>query len=199
MPKICKAESCSYSVYGGGYCQYHQHLRTDGKAPKPLRQTPFKEKPYTWSTKPKEKKSITGIRVKESMDNEFMGKADSVFSQYVRISHIDEWGRVQCFTCGVMHDWKEVDCGHFIPRGNKTTRYELDNCRPQCTTCNRVYHGREEQFRLNLVREIGIERVNTLIKWEKKPPFKLSHNFFQSKYEEYSEKLKEVKKLKGIE
>lgn len=44
MPKICQAEGCTYNVFGGGYCQRHQRLRTD-KKPKALRQfTPKRQK-----------------------------------------------------------------------------------------------------------------------------------------------------------
>jgi len=37
MPKICKAEGCSYNVWGKGYCKMHQRLRTDSKRPKSIR------------------------------------------------------------------------------------------------------------------------------------------------------------------
>jgi hypothetical protein len=36
MPKVCKVESCSNPVFGGGYCKYHQNLRED-KKPKKLK------------------------------------------------------------------------------------------------------------------------------------------------------------------
>jgi hypothetical protein len=36
MPKICTQEDCDNNVWGKGYCKYHQHLRTDKKARKPL-------------------------------------------------------------------------------------------------------------------------------------------------------------------
>lgn len=52
MPKQCKAEGCSYNVFGKGYCVKHQYLRTD-KKPKPLAkiskkgETKLKEKAIT--------------------------------------------------------------------------------------------------------------------------------------------------------
>lgn len=31
MPKTCKETNCSNHVFGGGYCKFHQYLRTDKK------------------------------------------------------------------------------------------------------------------------------------------------------------------------
>lgn len=31
MPKICQHDECTYNVFGGGFCQRHQYLRTDKK------------------------------------------------------------------------------------------------------------------------------------------------------------------------
>ena len=36
MPKICNKEDCDNNVWGKGYCKYHQHLRTNKKARKPI-------------------------------------------------------------------------------------------------------------------------------------------------------------------
>lgn len=43
MPKQCKAEGCSWDVWGKGYCKSHQYMRTD-KKPKPLKRTPIKKR-----------------------------------------------------------------------------------------------------------------------------------------------------------
>lgn len=39
MPKQCGHKDCFIPVFGGGYCTFHQHLRTD-KKPTPLKKTP---------------------------------------------------------------------------------------------------------------------------------------------------------------
>lgn len=52
MPKQCKADGCTYPVFGKGYCQNHQYLRDDYK-------------PYQWKpkkdTKPKPRKPIRQV------------------------------------------------------------------------------------------------------------------------------------------
>lgn len=42
MPKICKADGCTWNVFGKGYCLNHQYLRTD-KKPKQIKRTPIKK------------------------------------------------------------------------------------------------------------------------------------------------------------
>jgi len=42
--KICNKEGCENPVFGGGYCKYHQYLRTDKKKPKPIKQQRFNTK-----------------------------------------------------------------------------------------------------------------------------------------------------------
>jgi len=31
MPKTCNKEGCTRNIFGGGYCSFHQYLRTDKK------------------------------------------------------------------------------------------------------------------------------------------------------------------------
>lgn len=67
--------------------------------------------------------------------------ADAMFSQVVRLSHADDHGNVKCYTCGKVHRWKQMQCGHFIPRIHMLTRFSEDNCKPQCPTCNMLKDG----------------------------------------------------------
>ena len=41
MPKQCKHTECTNNVFGGGYCKWHQSMRTD-KTQKVLKRTPIK-------------------------------------------------------------------------------------------------------------------------------------------------------------
>lgn len=41
MPKTCKADNCSFNVFGGGYCIRHQYFIND-KKPKAIRKTVLK-------------------------------------------------------------------------------------------------------------------------------------------------------------
>lgn len=54
-----------------------------------------------------------------------------------------EWTST-CVTCGKRCPCfgpSSLDGGHFIPRGCRTTRWEIMNVWPQCTHCNRFKNG----------------------------------------------------------
>lgn len=73
-------------------------------------------------------------------------KLDAVFSEYIRLSHADEYGIVKCVTCGKYDHWKRMDCGHFIPRTHLATRFNEVNCAPQCPECNQWKGGMLEKY-----------------------------------------------------
>jgi len=74
-------------------------------------------------------------------------KLDKVFSEYIRRRDADEYGRVKCCTCDAVQHWAEMDCGHFVVRGNMSTRSDERDSAAQCKYCNRVDLGRYELHR----------------------------------------------------
>lgn len=86
-------------------------------------------------------------------------EADRLASLYVRQSYANTDGLVGCFTCNGVYPWKKIQNGHYVPRGHKYTRWELDNMRPQCFLCNCRMYGQAFIFRENLVEELGEKRV----------------------------------------
>jgi len=80
-------------------------------------------------------------------------KLDDIFSKYVRMVNADpHTGLNSCYTCGLVKHWKELQCGHFQTRGHYMTRWNPDNCRPQCGRCN-MLSGEQYRFGLELDRE----------------------------------------------
>lgn len=73
-------------------------------------------------------------------------KLDRVFSRFIRWKHVDHTGRVECYTCGSSDDPKNMHCGHFQSRRYMSTRWDEDNCRPQCVACNIYHQGRQYEF-----------------------------------------------------
>lgn len=71
-------------------------------------------------------------------------KLDCEFSTYIRLRDANNEGIVTCITCGDKHHWTEVECGHYILRGNMATRWELKNCNGQCTLCNSTQDGKAD-------------------------------------------------------
>lgn len=82
---------------------------------------------------------------------------DIIFSQQIRLTYADEYGMVQCYTCPSIKNWKHIQCGHFIPRAQMPTRFNVKNCRPQCNDCNVHLDGNLIVFAERLeVEEPGI-------------------------------------------
>lgn len=71
---------------------------------------------------------------------------DIIFSQLIRLKEADDFGMVQCFTCPDIKHWKQMQCGHFVKRGNMSTRFSEKNSRPQCNACNCHKDGNEKVF-----------------------------------------------------
>lgn len=84
-------------------------------------------------------------------------KLDTIFSQYIRKKDADVNGNVQCYTCGVTKKWQKdgMQAGHFMSRKHTITRYDEQNVKPQCYTCNCHYYGRQYEFGLHLDKEYG--------------------------------------------
>lgn len=96
-----------------------------------------------------------------------MDRADNWFSKYIRLKYSFESGGelfCKCYTCGNIKPILESENGHWQRRGYKTTRFHPNDARPQCHQCNYHYQGKPEVFEINLIRDIGQDKVNELKK-----------------------------------
>ena len=78
---------------------------------------------------------------------------DKVFSLYIRNKYANLDGLVECFTCGRSNEIKKIQNGHFMSRARYSTRWDEDNCRPQCYGCNVMQQGQQYIFAQNLDKE----------------------------------------------
>lgn len=70
-----------------------------------------------------------------------------------------------CVSCGTFTS-QSWEGGHYVSVGaNKTIRFELDNIHKQCHVCNHHKGGNAIPYRINLVKKIGLERVEWLEGW----------------------------------
>ena len=88
--------------------------------------------------------------------------ADNLFSIYIRRRFANEYGMVNCFTCDAYNHWKHIDCGHFAPRGNHSTRWHLKNSHGQCKTCNGELRGNPKVYATNLDGKYGMGTADEL-------------------------------------
>lgn len=95
-----------------------------------------------------------GKKVKKKSNAKLKKKLDAVFSLFIRNKYSKN-GQVKCFTCGVSRPVSNIQNGHFVPRNALATRFDEDNCRPQCVGCNVFGQGRPVIFANNLEKELG--------------------------------------------
>lgn len=140
---------------------------------------------------PKEKKRLLSDK------STLMKKADEIFSRYIRLKHsLVSNGEVFCrdIITGNLYSIKKMDNGHFISRGNFSTRYHEDNCRPQNRSSNR-FRGEmdKDTFQRNLINEIGWPAFERLMQSKYQPGQDFSSSaYFLHIIEEYTRKYKEL-------
>lgn len=123
---------------------------------KVLRRTPFKAKTALRTKNPAP--STTGTHRRRQKGGKSMAKLkkelDAVYSKYIRAKFPKK-----CYTCGYVGN---LQCGHFVSRQYLATRWEDDNCRPQCAMCNIWGRGMLLDFEENLKKELGDVRVEEM-------------------------------------
>ena len=111
---------------------------------------------------------------------------DTIFSQFIRLSHADIDGNCVCYTCGTVLHWKKIQNGHLVSRWYTLTRYDERNCRPQCYVCNLIRNGRTPEFAEKLEIELGQGIVAELYKLARGTAIDFP---YQVKIDEYKIKL----------
>lgn len=110
---------------------------------KGLKRTPLKKKPFI-----KDGAEITGTP-------DLIIILDGVMSEFVRLINADRHGIVRCFTCPSKLHWTDIENGHFVPRKNLATRFNIWNQQPQCPYCNGGLAGNLEVYEIRLDEKYG--------------------------------------------
>lgn len=119
-------------------------------------------------------------------------KLDDVFAEYVKIRDADSDGIVICITCEDKHHWTDVDCGHYILRGNASTRWELKNSHGQCRLCNSTQDGKEKEHAEAIDRLYGAGTADLLEKMGKQERHFSEHEL-QGMIDELRKEIKALK------
>lgn len=96
-------------------------------------------------------------------------KATELFNAFIRCRDAGQ----KCISCG---NYSALQAGHFYSAGHyPALRYLEDNVHGQCEHCNYFVHGNLLEYRKNLIKKIGEERVkklDDLAGYYKRKPFK---------------------------
>lgn len=93
---------------------------------------------------------------KELKLSDLKNSVQRVVNKYARLRD----AKLGCISCST---GKADEGGHYLSVGaNSAIRFNLDNIHGQCTSCNRWKHGNSIEYRIALVKKIGLERVEWL-------------------------------------
>ncbi|KPX57271.1 recombination protein NinG [Pseudomonas amygdali] len=105
-----------------------------------------------------ERSEIKVRKEKLKTRSDHMKDTQQAFNEWVR--HRD--AALPCVSCGRHHQGK-YDAGHYRTVGsNPALRFEPLNCHKQCVPCNQHKSGNVVEYRLELVRRIGVVNVEWL-------------------------------------
>jgi len=148
-----------------------------------------------WQTGKKTKRKKPKTKFEKQID-----RLDVYFSQFVRISNMDDLGLCVCVTCGNQKPWnKGMTAGHFIGRANDTYRtwWDLMNVACQCIRCNSYNEGNKYNFGLYLNKKYG-EGTTTKLKIKSTKSFNPDIFDMEYKIEYYKDAVKKLKLERGM-
>ncbi len=85
-----------------------------------------------------------------------------------------------------------------MSRRYMSTRFDEDNCRPQCVACNIFNQGNAQMYRRRLISQIGEQRVD-LVEYRARNTSKHYTDFeYKELIKYYSALVDKLKKEKGL-
>ena len=127
------------------------------------------------------------------MPETLRAKALKTIQRLARISAADDNGYCKCVCCGKLDHYKNMDGGHFIPKGS-SSRWALEesNVNVQCKKCNLygMRHGSAEaQYTLYMIDWVGKDQVEYMLA-TKKDPVKFYAADYREMIADWSEQIK---------
>ena len=194
MAKVC--EICGKRSYSNRCVQHKPRKPITTKKPLQARSKPLQatiaKKTHKLSTKAKKPATKPVKRSKVVRD------LDAIFSQYIRLKYANEYGEVECYTCGNKMNWKEAQNGHFYSRARYTTRWDEANCRVQDYRCNVALSGNYIVYTRNMLAEIGAETLDQ-IEHRSKSIEKIPTSLLIEKITYYKTEVARIKSKKSLQ
>ena len=103
-------------------------------------------------------------------------EAAKLLQRLVRLKASDDNGYCACVTCGKIDSYKNMQGGHFMPRGRTVFKLFEENIHPQCPHCN--LWGMKQahyvlKYRQYMVDNYGEKRIKAMerLAWRASPKF----------------------------
>lgn len=111
-----------------------------------------RQKDQKWKKKKKE------IKEKLKTKSDYFKEVQKVFNEFIRLRDKDK----PCISSGKPLLGK-YDAGHYFPAGSyKNIALDEDNCHGQTVHDNRDKHGNLAEYKIGLIKRIGLERFQAL-------------------------------------
>lgn len=89
-------------------------------------------------------------------------KAQKIFNAWIRQRDSKD-GYFICISCGLLKPTEFMDAGHYVPiKTGSYLRFDEDNVHGECRYCNRFNDFHLIGYRKNLIKKIGLEKVEYL-------------------------------------
>jgi hypothetical protein len=136
----------------------------------------------------KERKDLKRRKEALKTKSELLKEAQAAFNAWIRYRDRD----APCISCGRAHKG-QYHAGHYkTTAAHPELRFNDDNVHKQCSACNNHLSGNILNYRENLVKKIGIERVEILEGPHE--PLKLTHDEIRQIKKKYTLMLREAKR-----
>ncbi len=173
--ELPKAKDCVDAFQKGGFCDINCMAKHGLE-----KSRESKDK----AERKKQRERREAIKTKSTYAKE----AQAAFNKYIRLRDHSE----PCISCG-RHHQGQYHAGHYrTVGGHPELRFEELNCHKQCSVCNNHKSGNIVEYRINLLKRIGADRLN----WLEGPhePRKYAINELKEIKKEYAKKARDLEK-----
>ena len=111
----------------------------------------------------KAKKPIRKPTKKKRSPGKLKDDCWALYSRWIRKKYSDNNGLCQCYTCGKLDLWPNLQAGHGVSGRGNYVLFLDEIVRPQCAGCNIFKNGNYQVFVPNLIQEIGFTRYQEIV------------------------------------
>lgn len=125
--------------------------------------------------------------------SEWINDLQKVFNKFIRLRDAGK----PCISCGTANKDIDYHAGHLYAAGNYSyLRFNEDNVHLQCgNNCNKNKHGNFAEYRIALIKRIGLAHVEQLER-DRHKKLKMTIPEIREKIKYYKTKIKEINHLK---
>jgi hypothetical protein len=99
------------------------------------------------------------LKEKHKTWSSYVKDIERYFNAYIR----ERDKSMPCISCDALAGTYKLTAGHFYPTTYQILRFNEDNVHSQCWfNCNKNKHGNVNEYRIRLIKKIGLERVEWL-------------------------------------